>query len=113
MMMDNSRTGHSWLGITSFILALVPGLAFVALVLLFVIQERISSQYQDYAAGWGVLTLMLVLMIALSEVTALVLGIAGALQRRRKRLFAFLGIASCLLVLVFGYIQDVILPAWI
>jgi succinate dehydrogenase hydrophobic anchor subunit len=110
--MDNTRTEHSRLGIASFILALVPGLAFIALVLLFVLQARTASQFQEYAAGWGVLTFMLVLTIALSEIAALVLGIAGALQRRRKRLFAFLGIAICVLALTFGYVQDVILPAW-
>jgi lysylphosphatidylglycerol synthetase-like protein (DUF2156 family) len=100
------------LGIASFILALVPGLAFIALVLLLVIQARTASQFQEYAAGWGVLTFMLVLTIALSEITALALGIAGALQQRRKRLFASLGIAICVLVLTFGYVQDIILPAW-
>jgi hypothetical protein len=96
------------MGIASFILALVPGLAFVALVLLLVIQARTASQFQEYAAGWGVLTFMLVLTITLSEITALVLGIAGALQRRRKRLFAFLGVATSVVVLVFAYVQDVI-----
>ncbi|CAN5752410.1 hypothetical protein BH23ACT11_BH23ACT11_20580 [soil metagenome] len=77
-------------------------------MLLAVFLERIVSQPQEYAAGWGVLTLLLVLMIALSEIAALVLGIAGALQRQRKKLFAFLGVATSVAVLVFAYVQDVI-----
>ena len=53
-------------------------------------------------------------MIVMSEISALVLGIAGVLQRRRKRLFAFLGIALSVLIFVFGYVQDVVLvlPVW-
>ena len=104
LTMDDARVGHSRMGIASLVLALIPGLAFMALVLLISIQARTASQFQEYAAGWGVLTLMLVLTTVLSELIALALGIAGMLQRRRKRLFAFLGIASCVLVFVFGYV---------
>ncbi|CAN5706368.1 hypothetical protein BH24ACT22_BH24ACT22_00600 [soil metagenome] len=100
------------MGIASFLLALIPGLALVSLILLFVIQARTASQFQEYAAGWGVLTFMLVLMTALAEITALALGISGVLQRQRKGLFAFAGIATSVAVLVFGYVQDVILPPW-
>ena len=60
--------------------------------------------------GCGAIMLLLVLMTVLSELVALALGIAGALQR--KRTFAFLGIACSILVLVVGYVQDVILPVW-
>jgi hypothetical protein len=38
-------------------------------------------------------------MTALSEIAALGLGIAGALQRRRKWTFAFVGVACAVLVL--------------
>jgi hypothetical protein len=34
------------------------------------------------------------------------------LQRLPKRTFAFLGIACSVMVLVVGYVQDVILPVW-
>lgn len=101
------------MGIASFLLALIPGMSFVALILLVALQMRIATQPQEYAAGWGVLVLMLVLAIVLAEVAALVLGVAGVLQRRRKRFFAFAGLATCILVCVFGYVQDVILPAWV
>ena len=55
--------------------------------------------------------MMLVLMALLSEIVALGLGIAGVLQRRRKRLFAFLGIACSVLVLVAAFTQNAVFPA--
>ena len=110
--MSNERTEHSRLGIASFLLALIPGLLFAALILLFAILLRTVSQPQEYAAGWGVLVLLVILMILVSEILALVLGIAGVLQKRRKRLFAFLGIALSVLVFVSGYVQDLVLPVW-
>ncbi len=42
---------------------------------------------------------MLAVLTALSEIVALGLGIVGALQRQRKRLFAFLGVACSIFVL--------------
>ncbi|MDQ3659031.1 MAG: hypothetical protein M3338_05090 [Actinomycetota bacterium] len=39
------------------------------------------------------------LMAILSELAALGLGVAGALQRRRKKSFAFLGVACSVLFL--------------
>lgn len=50
-------------------------------------------------------------MTLLSEIVALGLGIAGALQARRKRLFAFLGIACCILVLVAVFALNAMFPA--
>ena len=44
-------------------------------------------------------------MITLLELVALVLGVAGALQRRRKRLFAFIGIALSGLPFVLFYVS--------
>lgn len=116
--MDEVRTGHSRIGIASFILALVPGLLFVLLILLIpflddvVAPEPPAPDLAPDAPGLGLLVIILALTIALSEIMALVLGIAGVLQRRRKRLFAFAGIAASVMVLVFAYVQDVILPAW-
>lgn len=109
--MDNARTGHSRLGITSLVLALVPVLVFIiAIPLIWIYTNSLPPGADTVAVGFGVLVLML--MSAISEITAASLGVIGALQRRRKRLFAFLRIASCILVLMFGYVQDVILPAW-
>ena len=47
--------------------------------------------------GYAYLALFLLLGTLLCQVVALVLGVAGALQRRRKRSYAFLGIACSVL----------------
>ena len=44
-------------------------------------------------------------LTALSEIAALGLGITGALQRRRKRSFAFLGVVCSFLVLAVIHFQ--------
>ena len=54
----------------------------------------------------GALLTLVLLMLLLLDVVTLGFGIAGVLQRRRKRLYAVLGIACGVLVLVVAYVQD-------
>ena len=54
----------------------------------------------------GALLTLVVLMTMFLNVVALGFGIAGVLQRRHKRLYALLGIACSLFVLVIAYVQD-------
>lgn len=105
------RYGHSHLGIASFVLSFVPGVLLAILVPLVLLLASTQPPGAD-EVGYGALMLLLVLMTVVSELVALALGKAGALQRQRKRTFAFLGIACSVLVLVLGYVQDVILPVW-
>ncbi len=54
----------------------------------------------------GALFALVLLTILLLNVVALGFGMAGAIQRRRKRLYALLGIACSALLLVVAYVQD-------
>ncbi len=63
---------------------------------LFLISKQ-PPEADTVAYGFGMF--VLVVLTALSEITALGLGIAGALQRHRKRLFAVVGVAGSVLVL--------------
>ena len=54
--------------------------------------------------AYGFMVVMLVLGIALSTIVALVLGVVAALQRRRRRLFAVLGVSCSLLAFAVVYI---------
>lgn len=90
--MTNTRARHSRMGIASFVLSLVPGVLLVGLyrlVLFLVSRAPPGADETGYGAGM----IVLALLTTLSEIVALGLGIAGVVQRRRKRLFAFLGIA--------------------
>lgn len=53
----------------------------------------------------------LVLLTPICELVALALGIAGSLQRRRKRTFALLGVACSVLVLAAFFARGFALPA--
>lgn len=98
------------MGIASFVLSFVPGLLLVALVALILLLASTQPPGAD-ETGYGAAVILLVLMTVLSEIVALGLGIAGALQRRRKRLFAFLGIACSVLAVVALFTQNAIFPA--
>jgi hypothetical protein len=54
--------------------------------------------------AYGFIVVMLVLALVLSEIVALMLGVAGVLQRRRRRYFALFGIACSLLTFAAVYI---------
>jgi hypothetical protein len=92
------RTDQSRLGIASFVLFLVS----VALFRLLIPVVYLSSALAPEAAGD--VAVLWARMVTLFQQVALVLGIAGALQRRRKRLFAFIGITCSGLLLVLDYV---------
>ncbi len=108
--MANERTEHSRIGIASFILSFVPGVLLVVLVALILLLSGMAPPGAD-ETGFGFGIIMLVMMTLLSEIVALGLGIAGVLQRRRKRLFASLGIACSVLFMVALFTQNAIFPA--
>ena len=96
--METGRSRHSYLGIASFVLSFSPGLLLVGvywLVLFLVSLQPAGADTVAYGFGMAVLAVL----TALSELAALGLGIAGALQRQRNRMFAFLGVACGVLVL--------------
>jgi hypothetical protein len=94
--MPDARTEHSRIGIASFVIATLSGLLLVGLVSLGLILRYAKPPGDPVAHGFWLLALAL--LTALSALVALGLGTAGALQRRRKRLFAFLGIVCSTLV---------------
>jgi succinate dehydrogenase hydrophobic anchor subunit len=94
--MPDARTEHSRIGIASFVIAKLSGLLLVGLVSLGLILRYAKPPGDPVAHGFWLLALAL--LTALSALVALGLGTAGALQRRRKRLFAFLGIVCSTLV---------------
>jgi hypothetical protein len=90
------------MGIASFVLCLVSVALFrLFLPLVMLLSSYLAPEWANQAAGdVGIVWLQ---MITLLELVALVLGVAGALQRRRKRLFAFIGITFSGLLLVLHY----------
>lgn len=92
------------------VLSFVPGVVLFILVALILLLSSMAPPGAD-ETGFGAAVILLVLVTLLFEVVALGLGIAGALQRRRKRLFAFLGIVCSILVLSAVFAQNTIFPA--
>ncbi|CAN5741535.1 hypothetical protein BH23ACT11_BH23ACT11_08170 [soil metagenome] len=104
--MDNVRTGQSKIGVASLVLALIPALVFMVAVPMIVIYTNSIPPGADVTAiGFGVLMLMFTSVLV--EIIAVALGLAGALQRQRGRLYALVGIACsslALLALAFYFI---------
>jgi hypothetical protein len=98
--MTNAGTGrsrHSHLGIASFVLSFFPAVLLVGIdrvVTYLISKQPPAADEVGYAFGMFVL----VALTFLPELAALGLGMAGALQRHRKRLFGFLGVACSVLV---------------
>src|SRR3712207_5512579 len=94
--MPDARTEHSRMAIASFVVALLSGLFLGGLVSLGLILRYVKPPGDPVAHGFWLLALTL--LTVLCALVALGLGAAGALQRRRKRSFAFLGIACSILI---------------
>ncbi len=90
------------MGIASCGLSLVSVALFrLFLPLVMLLSSSLAPEWANRAASdVGIVWLR---MTTLIELVALVLGVAGALQRRRKRLFAFIGILFSSLLLVLHY----------
>ena len=90
------------MGIASFVICLVSVALFrLFLPLVMLLSSPFAPEWANQAAGdVGIAWLR---MITLFELVALVLGVAGTLQLRRKRLFAFIGIMFSGLLLVLDY----------
>ncbi|CAN5689160.1 MAG: hypothetical protein H0U91_14900 [Rubrobacter sp.] len=79
-------------------LSFLPGVLLVGFYLLALFLVSLQPPGADevaYAFGMAVL----VVLTVLSELVALGFGVAGALQRRRKRTFALLGVTCSVIVL--------------
>ena len=97
------------MAIASFVIALLAGLFLGGLVSLGLILRYVKPPGDPVAHGFWLL--VLTLLTVLSALVALGLGTAGALQRRRKRrLFAFLGIACGTLVFAVLITLNALLP---
>ena len=120
--MIGAGTQHSRVGIASFVLSFFPGVLLVGAywLALLLISRQPPGGADEVGYAFGLL--MLVLLTTLSEIVALGLGIAGTLQRHRKRTFALVGVACSVLVLAvihsevglerlaFGILEGIINP---
>lgn len=97
----SGRSGQSLLGIFSFILALLAGLGVLILVVISgVLEVRSPGSISGGTSGTAVAIGLLIILCALTDLAAAGLGIAGVIQRRRKRVFAVLGVVLSVLTLL-------------
>jgi hypothetical protein len=82
---------HSGLGIAAFILSLCGGILLFLLIVVAGYAEMTTPGGLDESAPATVLLGLALLGAGLMEVVALALGIAGVLQRDRRKVFAILG----------------------
>ncbi len=107
--MADTRIEQSGLGIASFVLSFFPGVLFLGILLISALFPNLYGDQTDPTydgAAVGFFIAFWLLMFLLLNVIALGFGIAGVLQRRRKRTYAVLGMACSVLILVIAYTQD-------
>jgi len=83
---------HSALGIAAFIIAVVAGiLMFLAIVVAGVMEAATPGGIHEHSAG-AVLLGVFIIALWLLDVVAIGLGIAGLVQKDRKKVFPVLGV---------------------
>ena len=83
---------HSRLGIASFITSIVSGiLIFIVIVIAGVIEASTPGGMDEESAGAAMVGFAAIALLN-AELVALGLGIAGLLQKERKKIFAILGV---------------------
>lgn len=83
---------HSGLGVAAFVTSLAMGIAiFVVLVVAGMMQVSTPGGLQDESTSAMVVGLFIILFLGL-DVVAAGLGIAGLMQRDRRKVFAVLGV---------------------
>jgi hypothetical protein len=103
---------HSGMGIASFIISIVAGLSLFAIIVVAgVLEVSTPGGLGEDSIAAGIIGLLIIAMIFVSMV-ALGLGIAGLVQKNRKKIFALLGTIfsalSCvgtLTILVIGMVS--------
>lgn len=101
--------GNSKLGVASLVLASFAVVTMAAVVTFAALLTRLwaSRDIPPDVPGLGGMLLLISAVALLSNLAALGLGVAGILQRRRKKLLAFLGVVASVAVFVAVSAQDV------
>ncbi|MBN2180756.1 MAG: hypothetical protein JW715_02490 [Sedimentisphaerales bacterium] len=97
---------HSRMGIASFIIALAQGFITLLVIIFAGILAATARQYDNEAAFAFVGLFIILGMIA--HLVGAVLGIAGAIQSSRKKVFAIIGLILNIAVLLFIIVLIVI-----
>jgi len=100
---------HSGLGIASFIISILSGIAIVLVVIAAGVMETTTPGGIDEESAGAIVVGLLLFAFMGTALMALGLGIAGLVQRGRKKIFAVLGtvfsataLAGTTLLLVVG-----------
>lgn len=99
-MVEEKKIRHSGLGITSFVLAIINLLIFIAaLVIGGIISTQNLSSFDETSPLAVVLGAIIILSFVLS-LLGLGLGIAGVCSRNKKKIFAILGVIFNLVFII-------------
>ena len=98
------REKHSGLGISAFIIAMVSGVIFWISVIMATAVELSNGSGGDAELMYGLVGLVMFFVLFLNLIGT-GLGIAGVIQKTKKRLFAILGIVfNGLTIVVFIFL---------
>jgi hypothetical protein len=82
---------HSGIGITAFIISLAMAIIAFVIVIIAGVIEASSPGGMDESSAAAVVVGLLIIGCLLIQLAALGLGIAGLIQKNRKKIFAVLG----------------------
>ncbi len=88
---SNVKLKHSGIGIASFVISIIVGVLIVILVMFAAVMEATTPGGIDDESAEAVIVGLLIITLILADLVAMGLGIAGLVQKNRKKVFATLG----------------------
>jgi len=105
--MQPEKNPHSRLGIASFALSLLSPIFIIAglaniIISMFHASTPTARALQDMVSGWSDTVIFAPLLISpMLAALAVLLGIAGLVQKKRRKIFAVLGMLISILIWLF------------
>ena len=90
--MEPTETKHSGFGVASFIISILAGVLMFLVFLIGTIMQLSTPGGMDKQSIQAMLVGLSIIALLFIDIVAVVLGIAGLFQKKRKKLFAILGI---------------------
>lgn len=83
---------HSGMGVASFATSVVAGLLIIVCYIAIISKTVASGGTLDKHSSFAIISGMIIMALLMCDMIALGLGIAGIIEKNRKRIYAILGI---------------------
>ena len=93
---------HSGMGVASFATSVIAGLLIIVCYIAIISKTVASGGILDKHSSFAIISGMIIIALLMCDMIALGLGIAGIIEKKRKKIYAILGtiISAVMIVIV-------------